>query len=758
MPEVNLRIKIDETGNAVLVDTKKKLDDVESSLQKLGQAAKGEATDGMKSLSGQLGPVGSVVASLGPAGIAASAGLAAAGGAALYVGGILKDSVSDAVAYAGHLSDISAKTGMMVEAEQELGHAGSLVGVSLESINSAAFKMQVNLEKTPGAFSEIGLSASDLIKLAPDKAFERTAEALAKITDPAERSAAAVKIFGKGAAEVMPLITSDIASAREEAQRLGLVMGGDTVAALDNLGDATDTLHQTWDGFWRNVGGAIVQNTDLVGAVRQVTAVIGELSSTAQTQGPLIQMAFDIGLPIGNAVRAIDLYQTAVATVVGNDSFFEFEHHIAEGADAAADSLRAAREQAEQLGRMAAVTNGPSGGTGPIGPTPSEIAALDAASKAHAKQLKEAEQAAEKWEKAEVSAVSKIGQHFEQLRAKQDAQEAAHEKYVEAFGKSTEQQQTDIAHLIVNFEDVEEAQDGAFSIEQVSKFRQQLSDLAIEGDSVTENWDELADAGQKVKEKLEEQGEVVEAGNGLWMRKGVAAKEAEDKAKEAVKKTTEELENQKQHLLDIGSTFSGIGGIASDIAGIFEEQIGGRLGKAVGGALGHVQGLASATGDFFKSMATGNIFGMISAAIKAISQLFSLFKGIGSFIGKLFGGGHSFDPSKAEDRAAEQNRPGEGNDAGNYDPNRGSETGHTGGPPSNIPTGPPAGMPQHASGISFVSRTGPAFLHQGETVMPAGGLTELVNEMRAMRGQLLEMTTMLPRLIGQEVAKAVPVV
>lgn len=190
--------------------------------------------------------------------------------------------------FGSHLADLSAKSGASTQSLQKLGFAGSLVGVSLDEISAALPKMQRNLVDGNKAFGLLGLSVDQLRKMEPDRQFAEIAEAIGRIRDPASQSAAAMEIFGKSGASLLPLMKSDIAAVSDEAVRLGIVLDADTVAAADKLDDALTTLDQTWNGFKNQLASVIVQNPEVVRSITLITEAIGGLSRIIQDNKPWI--------------------------------------------------------------------------------------------------------------------------------------------------------------------------------------------------------------------------------------------------------------------------------------------------------------------------------------------------------------------------------------------------------------------------------------------------------------------------------------
>jgi hypothetical protein len=86
---------------------------------------------------------------------------------------------------------------------------------------------------------ELGLSASQMLAASPEQQFALFADAIKSIQDPSLRVAAAMNVFGKGAAEIIPLLlegSAGINAMVREAEDLGVVMSGETAAAAATTG------------------------------------------------------------------------------------------------------------------------------------------------------------------------------------------------------------------------------------------------------------------------------------------------------------------------------------------------------------------------------------------------------------------------------------------------------------------------------------------------------------------------------------------
>ncbi len=118
----------------------------------------------------------------------------------------------DIIKLGGELNDLSARTGIAVSSLQVLQQAFADNGVEASKVGQSINKMQrslVDASKGMGsgkiALDTLGLSAKQLLKLAPEDQFSAISTAIAGMSDPAKQAAAAMAIFGKSAGELLPI-------------------------------------------------------------------------------------------------------------------------------------------------------------------------------------------------------------------------------------------------------------------------------------------------------------------------------------------------------------------------------------------------------------------------------------------------------------------------------------------------------------------------------------------------------------------------
>jgi hypothetical protein len=159
--------------------------------------------------------------------------------------GLAFASVSKAINVGSELVDLRDRTGFAIESLSALRYAAGQTGASLADFETATKKMQKAIVEGSKKFDELGLSVTNLRRQRPEAQFLAIAEAISKLSTPAERTAAALEIFGKSGTSLLPLLKdgkNGIKALTDEAKRLGLVLSGEEAEAAEKFGDKLDML------------------------------------------------------------------------------------------------------------------------------------------------------------------------------------------------------------------------------------------------------------------------------------------------------------------------------------------------------------------------------------------------------------------------------------------------------------------------------------------------------------------------------------
>jgi hypothetical protein len=312
----------------------------------------GKVFGGGAGLSGGLANIGASVAGLvNPFTVGVAAVAAFGAGASAVASGLLD--LEDRVETLGNTAD---KLGVSFEFIQTLEEAGNRSGVSIESVSSAFGKLQKVLagadeesKAATAALDKLGISFTDLENLSPEEQIRLIGEQLQGIDDPAKRTAAAMQIFGKSGADLLPFF-ANLGPAAEDIERLGGAMSAidrgridDFGAGIDALGVASSRLGELLLLPFVGLGEGIAQGSaEFLGGINAIVGPIGDvlepilsgLGTAFEVVGVVIG---GIGRVIGEIISPIgDLAQAfgAVGEAFGT-AFVDVVRYLVDGAVAA---------------------------------------------------------------------------------------------------------------------------------------------------------------------------------------------------------------------------------------------------------------------------------------------------------------------------------------------------------------------------------------------------------------------------------------
>lgn len=165
--------------------------------------------------------------------------------------------------------------------------SGQRVGKTITDMQKRIAEAAQGMGEGRQALDLLGLEAEELINLSPEVQFEVLSERIAGLENPAQRSAAAMRLFGESGAELMPLFRS----------------GGALDDARVSLGAMPEVLQRNAVGFERidTLLGRIPNKT------RQVFAGIGDMLGD-ELLGPLEALNRIDFTPLGQRIGAfVDL-------------------------------------------------------------------------------------------------------------------------------------------------------------------------------------------------------------------------------------------------------------------------------------------------------------------------------------------------------------------------------------------------------------------------------------------------------------------
>ncbi|HEV8068697.1 MAG TPA: phage tail tape measure protein [Planctomycetaceae bacterium] len=254
-------------------------------------------------------------------------------------GAAVKGALSGAAAVfaevGAELAHMSERTGIGVESLSQLKYAADQTGVELEDLGTAFKKQQkiigqasIGNKAAIDSLKHIGLTVQDLINLSPEAQFELIASRIASISNPAQRAAAAMEIFGKNGTAILPLLlkgADGINALKQEADALGLTMSKDDAESALTLHNSMKTVWATLKGVAVAIGAALAPT--LIELAKNAAVVIGNVINWIKQNRGLVTALSSVAtvvMGVGAALVAAGYAMTilgpaisGVATLIG---------------------------------------------------------------------------------------------------------------------------------------------------------------------------------------------------------------------------------------------------------------------------------------------------------------------------------------------------------------------------------------------------------------------------------------------------------
>lgn len=256
-----------------------------------GISSAAEGLNRIFSNGGGIGQFGVAIAGLVNPTTLALGGLAAFGAGAVAVGrGLVQ--LEGEVERLGNLAD---KLGTSFDFIQVLEDAAKRSGGSVDQLSAGFSRFLKTLndarsgsEGAVGAFGRLGIGLNAVRDATPEQLFRDAAQAITGIEDPAARAAAAMALFGKSGADLVPTLNK-IGVSAQDIERLGGALSADQRRSVDEFGDALDRLGTATSGFGRQIyasfaplGTVVVDATaEAIGAINRFVQGVNQAVNAA---------------------------------------------------------------------------------------------------------------------------------------------------------------------------------------------------------------------------------------------------------------------------------------------------------------------------------------------------------------------------------------------------------------------------------------------------------------------------------------------
>ena len=212
------------------------------------------------------------------------------------------------------LNDASKRLGVSTEALSALGYAAEQSGSSMEGLQTGLRFLNRNLVEAQQGSKEMATTLRQFGITALDdteSALAKLADAFAAMPNGAQKTADAIKIFGRSGAELIPLLnegSAGLAKFRAEAERLGIVVSGPAAQAADDFNDRMNTLGKSISAV-----GIAIANEILPVLGRMANAMAGAARSGAGLKGVIDALGSQTGKELFDAFNGLDATQRDIA-------------------------------------------------------------------------------------------------------------------------------------------------------------------------------------------------------------------------------------------------------------------------------------------------------------------------------------------------------------------------------------------------------------------------------------------------------------
>jgi len=274
------------------------VDQLRTSMERLG--------DGANDVAGRFNMLKGAIA-----GLAASA----------VVGGFVA-MIKSAIDMGDKLNDLSQKTGIAVEDLDALGYVAEQNGSNLDAVAGALGKLAKNMAEAAGGskeavatFKQFGISQAEIKNgsITTTEALARISERLGAMPDGWQKTAAAQQVFGKSAADLVPLLNAGadaIRNARAELEGYGALFDGGFARASDEFNDSMSRL--------RRVAGAV----SLSFARELLPVLTGFVKGIAEARAKADDLAGDTSLQFWAENLALSIAAVVDVVRVAGQGFY----------------------------------------------------------------------------------------------------------------------------------------------------------------------------------------------------------------------------------------------------------------------------------------------------------------------------------------------------------------------------------------------------------------------------------------------------
>lgn len=238
-----------------------------------------------------------------------------------FVGERVAETAREFAEWGDQMEHTTAQTGLTVEAVQQLQFAGKSAGLTAQDMDlsmvhlaRSLYMAQQGSTQAVDAFRNLGISASDLKGLSLDQTLSKIADAFQAHADGANKAAVAQALFGRSGYELIAFLdkgSSGIQSLRDEATKLGIVMGEDDVQQAVALHQQLVVMDSEMQTMKLRIGGELAPAfTSIAKAMVDVTGKGGPMTEFFTALANVFKVVVAAGISV---VEVFELISTTIA-------------------------------------------------------------------------------------------------------------------------------------------------------------------------------------------------------------------------------------------------------------------------------------------------------------------------------------------------------------------------------------------------------------------------------------------------------------
>lgn len=249
----------------------------------------------------------------GAAGVAAGALAALGASASVEYMTKVETARLESLKLARTIGDTAAGVEGLRQAFRDTGADVGIANTALLGLSRTVASSLTGNRSAADAFELLGLNVAALANQRPSEQFREIAIQVSKIADPQARAAAAVRVFGDQAAELLPILSQGseaIDAAARKAERMGNALSDADLGAIEKGQIAFKNLETLLENVSLQV------SRGLLPYFEALNATFGDTGTTAATTSEIMSEGLHfVGTGVGYVIDTLDLLGLGLQTV-----------------------------------------------------------------------------------------------------------------------------------------------------------------------------------------------------------------------------------------------------------------------------------------------------------------------------------------------------------------------------------------------------------------------------------------------------------